>query len=95
ANDEMAVGALSCLHRARVAVPEQVSVLGYDDTHSAEFTAPGLTSVHIPWSEMTLNGLNYLLNQCYEMDRPVERDYRLHVTERASLARAPGTGKEE
>ncbi len=94
ANDEMAVGALSCLQRARVAVPERVSVLGYDDTHSAEFTAPGLTSVHIPWSEMTLNGLNYLLNQCYEMDRPVERDYRLHVTQRASLAQAPGTGKE-
>jgi LacI family transcriptional regulator len=89
ANDEMAVGALSCFQQAKVAVPEQVSVLGYDDTHSAEFTAPCLTSVHIPWSEMTLNGLNFLLNQCYELGRPVEREYKLHVTERASLAPAP------
>lgn len=88
ANDEMAVGALSCFQQAGVAVPQQVSVLGYDDTHSAEFTAPRLTSVHIPWSEMTLNGLNFLLNRCYDMQRPVERQYQLHVAERASLAAA-------
>ncbi|MYM38277.1 LacI family DNA-binding transcriptional regulator [Duganella qianjiadongensis] len=88
ANDEMAVGALSCFQQAGVAVPQQVSVLGYDDTHSAEFTAPRLTSVHIPWSEMTLNGLNFLLNRCYDMHRPVERQYQLHVAERASLATA-------
>lgn len=88
ANDEMAVGALSCFQQAGVAVPQQVSVLGYDDTHSAEFTAPRLTSVHIPWSEMTLNGLNFLLNRCYDMHRPVARQYQLHVAERASLATA-------
>ncbi|WP_348695873.1 LacI family DNA-binding transcriptional regulator [Duganella fentianensis] len=88
ANDEMAVGALSCFQQAGVAVPQQVSVLGYDDTHSAEFTAPRLTSVHIPWSEMTLNGLNFLLNRCYDMQRPVERQYQLHVAERASLSAA-------
>jgi len=86
ANDEMAVGALSMFQRAGVQVPQQVSVLGYDDTHSAEFTAPQLTSVHIPWSEMTMNGLNYLLNQCYDLQRPVTREYQLHVAERASLA---------
>jgi len=63
-----------------------VSVLGYDDTHSAEFTAPQLTSVHIPWSEMTMNGLNYLLNRCYDLKRPVVREYKLHVAERASVA---------
>lgn len=92
ANDEMAVGALSCFQQAGIAVPEQVSVLGYDDTHSADFTAPRLTSVHIPWSEMTLNGLNFLLNRCYDLGRPVSRDYKLSVTERASLAMAPAPG---
>ncbi|SDF42554.1 MULTISPECIES: LacI family DNA-binding transcriptional regulator [unclassified Duganella] len=86
ANDEMAVGALSMFQKAGVQVPQQVSVLGYDDTHSAEFTAPQLTSVHIPWSEMTMSGLNYLLNHCYGLKRPVAREYRLHVAERASLA---------
>ena len=88
ANDEMAVGALSYFQQAGVAVPQQVSVLGYDDTHSADFTAPRLTSVHVPWTEMTLNGLNFLLNRCYEMERPGERQYAVTVTQRASVARA-------
>jgi len=87
ANDEMAVGALSYFQQAGVAVPQQVSVLGYDDTHSADFTAPRLTSVHVPWTEMTLNGLNFLLNRCYEMTRPVERNHAITVTRRASVAR--------
>ena len=91
ANDEMAVGALSCFQQAGIAVPGSVSVLGYDDTHSAEFTAPRLTSVHMPWTEMTLNGLNALLNRCYDMHRPVTHDYQVTVTQRASLAQAPGT----
>jgi LacI family transcriptional regulator len=88
ANDEMAVGALSYFQQAGVDVPGDVSVLGYDDTHSAEFTAPRLSSVHMPWTEMTLNGLNSLLNRCYDMHRPVTSEYPVSVTERASLGKA-------
>jgi LacI family transcriptional regulator len=42
ANDEMAVGALSYFQEAGIRVPQQLSVLGYDDTPSAEFSAPRL-----------------------------------------------------
>ena len=89
ANDEMAVGALSYLHEVGVAVPGDVSVLGYDDTPSTEFSAPRLTSVHVPWRAVTLSGLNALLNRCYGLKRDVVRDFPISITERASLARAP------
>jgi LacI family transcriptional regulator len=88
ANDEMAVGALSYFLEAGVRVPQELSVLGYDDTPSAAFSAPRLTSVHMPWREMTLNGINALLNLCYDMRRPVMRDFPVSLTVRASLARA-------
>ena len=91
ANDEMAVGALSYFQQVGVAVPASVSVLGYDDTHTAEFTAPQLSSVHMPWTEMTLNGLNQLLNLCYDMKRQTTHDYVISVTERASLSNARRT----
>jgi LacI family transcriptional regulator len=87
ANDEMAVGLLSYFQQAGIAVPAQVSVLGYDDTPSAEFSAPPLSSVHIPWRDVTLSGLNALLNRCYGETRPVARDFQISLTERASLAR--------
>jgi LacI family transcriptional regulator len=88
ANDEMAVGALSYFQEAGVRVPHDLSVIGYDDTPSAEFSAPRLTSVRMPWREMTLNGLNALLNRCYDLHRPVERNFAVSVTLRASLASA-------
>ena len=89
ANDEMAVGALSYFQEAGIRVPHDLSVIGYDDTPSAEFSAPRLSSVHMPWREMTLNGVNALLNTCYGLARPVARDFPVTVTLRASLAKAP------
>lgn len=86
ANDDMAIGALSCLQRAGIAVPRQVSVLGYDDTLGAEYTAPRLSSVHMPWLEMTSNGLNCLLNLCYGGERRTDASCAVRVTLRDSLA---------
>ncbi|HEY5801180.1 MAG TPA: LacI family DNA-binding transcriptional regulator [Burkholderiaceae bacterium] len=91
ANDEMAVGALSYFQEAGIRVPHDLSVIGYDDTPSAEFSAPRLTSVHMPWREMTLNGLNALLNNCYDLKREVAREFPVSVTVRASLAKAAST----
>lgn len=88
ANDEMAVGALSYFQEAGIRVPHDLSVIAYDDTPSAEFSAPRLTSVRMPWREVTLSGLNALLNRCYDLDRPVERSFPVSVTLRASLAKA-------
>ena len=89
----MAVGALSYFQQAGIAVPAQVSVLGYDDTPSAEFSAPRLTTVHMPWRDVTLSGLNTLLNRCYGGARPVAREFPISLTERASLANAPAAEK--
>ncbi|MES2742092.1 MAG: substrate-binding domain-containing protein [Pseudomonadota bacterium] len=89
ANDEMAIGALSCLHRAGVPVPDQVSVVGYDDDYSAAFSAPGLTSVHMPTAELTQNAVRWLLNQCYGTSHQIHRDFAVTVTARGSLG-APG-----
>lgn len=89
ANDEMAVGALSYFHEIGMSVPRDVSVLGYDDTPSTEYSAPRLSSVHVPWRAVTLAGLNALLNRCYGLERAVGADFPIHIAERASLARNP------
>jgi LacI family transcriptional regulator len=89
ANDEMAVGALSRFQQAGISVPGQLSVLGYDDTQSAEFSAPRLTSVHIPLREVTVSGLNWLLNQCYNSALKVEREFPISITWRATVAKPP------
>jgi LacI family transcriptional regulator len=47
ANDAMAVGALSALRDAGVAVPAEVAVVGFDDIPVARFLNPPLTSVRV------------------------------------------------
>ena len=70
-----------------MAVPQQVSVLGYDDTPAASYWAPALSAVHIPWAEVTLNGINRLINVCYGTDHRVERDFPISIALRGTLAR--------
>ena len=89
ANDESAVGALSCFQQHGVSVPGDVSVLGYDDTASAEYSAPRLSSVHLPLRDMTLNGLHWLMNRCYGFELPVVREFPIAMTWRASVGPPP------
>lgn len=44
-NDQMALGALSAAASARIGVPRQLSVVGFDDVPEAAFYAPPLTTV--------------------------------------------------
>ncbi|WP_309072567.1 PfkB family carbohydrate kinase [Arthrobacter sp.] len=46
ANDLMAIGAMQALDSAGMSVPDDVSVVGFDDIHLAEYVRPGLTTVH-------------------------------------------------
>lgn len=89
ANDEMAIGLLAHFQERGVSVPHEVSVLGYDDSPSAEFAAPRLTSVHIPSHEVALAGVHWLLNRCYALELPVQRQFEISVTWRASVAAPP------
>ncbi|HEX7048888.1 MAG TPA: LacI family DNA-binding transcriptional regulator [Longimicrobiales bacterium] len=51
-NDFMAMGVIRELHAQRIAVPDDISVTGFDNIGLAEFIAPALTTVHIPREEI-------------------------------------------
>ena len=46
-NDQTAIGALLGLHRHNVRVPDDVSMVGFDDVAPARFSIPPLTTVHL------------------------------------------------
>jgi DNA-binding LacI/PurR family transcriptional regulator len=45
-NDHMALGALRALHANKIRVPQQISIVGYDDLPESRFFEPPLTTVH-------------------------------------------------
>jgi len=63
ANDSMAIGALSALREARVAVPAEIAVVGFDDIPIAQYTSPPLTSVRVPIIELGERATTRLVTQ--------------------------------
>ena len=51
-NDISAMGAIRALRQARLRVPDDVSVVGFDDIQSAAYQNPALTTVRQPLREM-------------------------------------------
>ena len=52
ANDEMAWGTIQALQDVGIKVPEDVSVIGYDDSLLSKYYSVPLTTVHSPITEM-------------------------------------------
>jgi len=60
-NDEMAIGAIKRLTECNRAVPDRVSVIGFDDIPLAPYITPSLSSMKLPVTEMIDETINRLL----------------------------------
>jgi DNA-binding LacI/PurR family transcriptional regulator len=63
ANDHIALGVLLALHEAGRRVPEEVSVIGYDDIPEAAFFTPPLTTVRQDFAALGRRSMALLLDQ--------------------------------
>jgi len=62
-NDLVAVGLLRALRELGIGVPEEVSVIGFDDLRILDFFPIRLTSVHVPKYEMGRRAAEILIRQ--------------------------------
>lgn len=63
ANDQMAVGVLRALQEAGLRVPEDISVVGYDDQPEAAFFLPPLTTIKQDFEELGRRCMSAVLHQ--------------------------------
>src|ERR687895_312119 len=62
-NDPMAIGTLALLTERGIAVPEQMSVTGFDDIPISRDVTPALTTVHVPMAELGARALALTLGE--------------------------------
>jgi LacI family transcriptional regulator len=62
-NDEMAIGALAALRAAKLGVPADVAVTGFDDIAAARHGRPALTTVRQPMRELGEQAVRMLLDR--------------------------------
>ena len=65
-NDYFSIGAISAINKCGLSIPDQVSIVGYDDVELAQYFLPPLTTVHAANKELGRYGtmhLFHLLNE--------------------------------
>ena len=75
-NDIAAIGAIRALKDAGCSVPQDVSVVGFDDIQSAAYSTPSLTTVRQPLTEMGSRGAQVLLDRIVNR----EKEYPAEIT---------------
>lgn len=61
ANDLLALGVMRALRARGISVPEQVSVIGYDDTPEAPYFEPPLTTMHQDFAKLGRESMEFLI----------------------------------
>lgn len=68
ASDDMAVGVLNVAYKKNIRIPDQLSVIGYDNTKVAKMAIPPLTTLAQPLYEMGCESFNRILDMMKNRD---------------------------
>jgi LacI family transcriptional regulator len=90
ANDIQAIGAIAQCREAGIRVPEDLSIIGFDDLPVAEFTHPKLTTIRVPGDRMGHVATLRLLDMIRGRSNAPSEILRVELVVRNSTASPPG-----
>ena len=62
-NDLLAMGTYQAIKEEKLEIPKDIAIIGYDNSNIAKNLKPGLTSVQLPYAEMTQKSIFHILNE--------------------------------
>jgi LacI family transcriptional regulator len=80
----MAAGAMAAAHDRGLRLPEELSIVGFDDAPISRYVYPKLSTVHYPITDMSHMAARWVLKNVYEQDG---LDVRQQVFEPSFVAR--------
>ena len=72
ASDHLALGVMQAFHEVGIRVPEDISIIGFDDIDLVNFIKPALTTIHQDKEKIAEAAAKSLINQIEDRERPVE-----------------------
>jgi LacI family transcriptional regulator len=95
ANDEIAIGVMQAADGAGIKVPDQLRVVGFDDTRLAQLVRPRLSTVRVPMAEVGAAAVRLLVQR---VEDPKAESTCVHmptklVVRESSTGRPPGVGR--
>jgi len=92
ANDLSAVGAIDVIERCGLVIPDEVSVVGFDNTSLAALNHIGLTTIHQPRREMGVVAATMLIDAINDRGALTDVLMAPSLVVRRTTARAPAGG---
>jgi LacI family transcriptional regulator len=87
ANDEMAAGAMAAAHDRGLRLPEELSIIGFDDAPISRYVYPKLSTVHYPIADMSRMAARWVLKNVYQQgDLDVQRAFEPSFVARDSVS---------
>jgi DNA-binding LacI/PurR family transcriptional regulator len=91
--DVLAIGALHAASHMGLHVPEEISIVGFDDLPMAEYTTPTLTTVCMPIAAMAAAGVKAAIDECQDREATTVQILMPTLVVRESSGRAPDSGR--
>lgn len=92
-NDEAAIGAMHAIQEAGKRVPEDISVIGFDDIPTSALLTPALTSMHIDCIEMGVLAARRLMDRFQHPNAtPICVELACKLKSRQSVGTLPTSG---
>lgn len=86
-NDEMAIGVYTAARNAGLNIPEDLSIVGFDDTPMAARTSPPLTTVRLPIREMGQEAAKGLLRLVSDTGNKCNQSFEPEIIVRQSTGK--------
>jgi LacI family transcriptional regulator len=88
ANDEMATGAMIAARECGLQLPEQLSIMGYDNVFFTRHVYPPLTTINYPINEMGQMAANWILSKVYNKgEQPTHTLFEPQLVVRQSITK--------
>ena len=84
-SDNCAVGALYIAHKLGIKIPEEISIIGYDNTNIAEMSYPPLTTVGQPFYEMGKKAVEILIRKITSNEKAESLIMPFEIIERQTV----------
>ena len=86
-NDEMAAGAMGTAHDNGFAIPDDLSVIGFDNVFFTRYTYPELSSIDCPIEDMGRMAARAVLRDAYSQDGlEIQNRFEPSLVRRASIS---------
>lgn len=89
-NDHMAIGAMNTLKSQGLSIPNDVSIVGYDNMVMSPYTEPALTTVNIPVAEFGKQAANLAFAKLDNKEADITQQFQPELIVRASTTALKG-----